>query len=187
MRAVRFIAVALFLLLIPTPEVCADIRLPAIFGDHMVLQQDTAVTIWGWGSPGESVEVSTTWGGGASATADKRRRWSLRLTTPPADGRPHTVTVSGNTVVTLKDVWLGEVWLCSGQSNMEMPVGNKGGGYKGVKNYEAELENADDPGIRLFTVRNTLSAANRIDTTGSWFLSDAKSAHDFSAVGFSSV
>jgi len=95
----------------------AEVRLPALVGSHMVLQRDAPARIWGWAAPGEAVRV----GVGAAkgeAVAGADGRWSLDLPPQPAGG-PFSLTVAGTSAVTLEDVWFGEVWVTSGQSNME--------------------------------------------------------------------
>ncbi len=172
------------LVVFPTTTCLADVQLAPIFGDGMVLQHDTDVVIWGWASPGETVRVESSWVSAAHATADASRRWQVSLPTPVADGKSHSLTVTGQTTVTIDDILLGEVWICSGQSNMEMPVANRGGGYRGVANSEEEIAAANFPKIRFFTVRNTLSAQPRTDCRGEWLTCDPASVAEFSAVGY---
>jgi sialate O-acetylesterase len=158
------------------PPARADVRLPAVFGDHMVLQRDAQVPVWGWAGPGERVVVSASWGGApAAATADRTGRWRIALATPGAGG-PHTLQVSGGTTITLSDVLVGEVWLGSGQSNMEMSVSDaaQGGGAAPL---------SDQPAIRLFNVPNTLSLHERGDAAGGrWEVCGADRAGAWSAV-----
>ncbi|MCL4741361.1 MAG: beta galactosidase jelly roll domain-containing protein [Phycisphaerales bacterium] len=168
-----------------TAATLADIRLPAVFDDGMVLQRETEARLWGWADPGERVTVSPDWPGAqpASTTADERGRWMVRLRTPGAGG-PHTVTVRGTNELTISDVLIGEVWLCSGQSNMEMPLGNVGPGYTGVLDWEAEVAAADFPSIRLFTVANTVAAAPEDDCRGAWTACTPETARTFSATAY---
>ena len=116
-------------LLFPAVLVHAEsLRVAHIFSDHMVLQRESFVPIWGWGEPGKTVTVEPSWSEGWSVTAKvaKDGTWSLNIETGEAGG-PHTLTVkSGNETITLTDVLLGEVWVCAGQSNMEMPIGGFG-------------------------------------------------------------
>src|SRR5262245_39363836 len=95
----------------------AEVRLPKVFGSHMVLQQNKPVVIWGWANPGEQVEARIG-GAEAKATATAAGEWKLSL---PAmkPGEPHTLTITGSNRIELEDVLVGEVWLASGQSNME--------------------------------------------------------------------
>ena len=121
--------VILLALLLPASLVRAEnLRVAHIFSDHMVLQRESFVPIWGWGEPGKTVTVETSWYGGKTATAKvgKDGKWSLEIKTGLAGG-PYALTIkSGKEAITLNDVLFGEVWVCSGQSNMEMPIGGFG-------------------------------------------------------------
>ncbi len=99
----------------------AEVKLPQVFGSHMVLQQDKPLSIWGWAAPGESIKVQL---GSTSQTtqANERGEWKVVLPVMEAGG-PFTLIVSGSNTITFEDVMIGEVWLCSGQSNMEMGIG----------------------------------------------------------------
>lgn len=155
----------------------ADVRLPAIFGDNMVLQRETEAVIWGWARPGEKITVSATWTEEKRGIeADKDGRFRLLMPTGAAGG-PHKLTVSGDNSVTFENVLLGEVWLCSGQSNMEWPLAE-------TDNAKAAIAAADHPNVRLFTVENTISAHQRIDVTGAWAACKPETAAKFSAVGY---
>ena len=99
----------------------AKVRLPSIIGDNMVLQQQSEVPVWGKAAPGKKVTVKASWGRSASAVAKPDSTWSVRIPTPSAGG-PYSITITDGNPVTLRNVLVGEVWLCSGQSNMEMPV-----------------------------------------------------------------
>jgi len=122
----------------------ADVTLPLIFGDHMVLQRDTTVPVWGWANPGEKVTVSA---GSvtASATAAQDGKWTVKLEKLPTSETPIEVTVEGRNKIVLKDVLIGDVWVCSGQSNMEF-------GIAGEISSSEELPKADQPQIRFFYV-----------------------------------
>ncbi|HEY4417397.1 MAG TPA: sialate O-acetylesterase [Verrucomicrobiae bacterium] len=150
----------------------ADLRLPAIFGDNMVLQQEQRVPVWGWCNPG--AEVAVMFNGQTKTTlADANGRWLVRLGKMKASARPQTLSIvchlnsslpNAAEVMVLQpftkvftNVLIGEVWLCSGQSNMEKPLGQQPG-QKPVFDYEAELAAADFPQIRLFKVGRVLSA-----------------------------
>ena len=153
----------------------AEVRLPAIFSDHMVLQSGVAAPIWGWAAPNEKVTASLD-GKSAETTADAAGNWRLALPTLPAGG-PHTLTVSGANRLEIKDVLIGEVWLGSGQSNMAMTVSR-------AKDYEAEKKNAELPRLRVFTTarQNTLEPAR--DCQGVWKVCSAETVGNFSATGF---
>jgi len=119
----------------------ADVRLTHLFGDHMILQQQTSNAIWGFASPGEKATVTASWGAEASAVADKAGDWKVFLKTP-AFGTGHSLTVSGKNTIQISDAAIGEVWLCAGQSNMGWSTGNS---------TEAELEaNVNLPNYRIF-------------------------------------
>lgn len=124
----------------------ARVRLPALMGSGMVLQRDSETNIWGWTEPHRTVVVTASWDGTARPTAaDETGRWTVALPTPGAGG-PHTLTIDDGEPLTLDDILIGEVWLCSGQSNMEMPLR----GFDGQRNpillplvVEAQLEALD--------------------------------------------
>src|SRR5215469_11162433 len=99
----------------------AEISLPKVFSSHMVLQRDKPVVIWGWAAPGETVKAQMA-SNSAHAQANERGEWKLELPAMQAGG-PYSLTVSGTNTVVFEDVMVGEVWLCSGQSNMEMGIG----------------------------------------------------------------
>ena len=162
----------------------ADVHLAGIFGDHMVLQRNTHVQLWGSAGAGELIRVRPSWyEKDAAVTAGPDGHFSVQLTTPEASG-PHTIRLSGKNELTLSDVMIGEVWLASGQSNMEMGVGYLHGGYSGVANWERELNDAVRPRIRFFTVENTVAATPVNDVKGVWRVADAASVKEFSATAW---
>jgi len=133
----------------------ADVKLPAVISDNMVLQQNSRVNIWGWAEPGEKINVKTSWQWifGKSVRADKDGNWKMLLKTPKAGG-PHKITIKGKNTIKLDNILTGEVWIGSGQSNMEMPLKPVSGAYTGIMNHEKEIESARFPEIRLFQVGN---------------------------------
>jgi sialate O-acetylesterase len=156
----------------------ANVALPAIFGDHMVLQQKSEVTIWGWASPAEEVTVTGSWDQKAVRTkASGLARWSLKLQTPDAGG-PYTLQVKGNNSITVQDVLIGEVWLCSGQSNMEWTA------RSGIDNGPAETAKANYPAIRFFTVTKRTAEGPQLDLEGHWQVCSPETMPTFSAVGY---
>jgi sialate O-acetylesterase len=162
----------------------ADVELPAVFGSHMVVQRDTDLVVWGFASAGESVSVEASWGGRVGpVAAGADGRFTLTLKTPAAGG-PHTLTVRGKNTLVLDDVWSGEVWLCSGQSNMEMPIDAIATWYSGTRDREAELARGDVPALRLFEVPNQLAAAPQARCGGTWKLCNRDSLRTFSATGY---
>ena len=125
----RFIA--LFLLIALCNTVSAEVKLPAIFSSNMVLQQQTNANLWGTATPNATVKVTTSWNNKTySVKADGEGNWKLAVATPEAGG-PYTITFNDGKKTVLDNIMIGEVWLCSGQSNMEMPI-------KGFKNQPIE-------------------------------------------------
>ena len=144
----------LVLFLLASVPCWADVRLPKILGSHMVLQRESDVRVWGWADPGESVRVSCDWIDQIkSAKADGQGRWQIALSTGKAGG-PHSITVSAGNRIQLDDILFGEVWIGSGQSNMEMPLTKVSGAYTGIKDFEQEISAANYPNIRLFQTGN---------------------------------
>lgn len=140
---VRIAKSSLFLVLatIATPAI-ADVRLPNLFGDNMILQQKTRNAVWGFAAPGERVVVQASWGAKASAVADSEGDWKVMLDTP-SHGTGHSLTIKGNNTVKVRNVAIGEVWLCAGQSNMGWALRMTFGG-------EEEAASADSPNFRIF-------------------------------------
>jgi sialate O-acetylesterase len=153
----------------------ADVSLPAIIGDHMVLQQDAPAPIWGWAAPDEKVTVKIG-DQEAQATADGDGKWLVKLG-PVKAGGPLEMSVAGKNKLTIKDVLVGEVWLCSGQSNMGMRVG-------GVKDVAKELAAANHPQIRMFTVGQGAVDSPKESVQGSWVVCDPKTVSNFSATAY---
>jgi len=171
-------------LAVPCVPSRADVKLPAIIGDHMVLQQKSEVPLWGWAEPGEEVTVSPGWRDRAISTqADGNGKWSVGIPTP-GPGGPHVIFVQGRNEIIVENVMIGEVWICSGQSNMEMPVDNVRPGYTGVVNYEKEIASADRPMIRLFDVENRYAGAPEADCVGTWKVCSPDAVRGFSAVAY---
>jgi sialate O-acetylesterase len=156
----------------------AEVSLPHVFGSHMVLQQEMPVTIWGRATPGETVKVQL---GSASQTAqaNDKGEWKVVLPAIKASG-PYTLTVSGTSMVTFDDVMIGEVWLCSGQSNMEFGIGHG-------NNAREEIANANHPGIRLLMVDNHWTPQPQTDMKGTWKVCTPESVVEGGWQGFSAV
>jgi len=153
----------------------AEVRLPAIISDNLVLQQQVKVRIWGSANPGERVVV-TLQQKSAGTVADKQGRWETWLD-PLKAGGPYELTVKGDNLLTIKNVLIGEVWLCSGQSNMEWPLVNTVGGAETVAQ-------AKYPEIRLFTVEKHTAVSPLTDVEGHWVVTTPEDAAHFSAVGY---
>ena len=128
----------------------AEVKLQAIFGDHMVLQQNSSVAVWGWADPGEKIEVKGCWQwfGGAKTRTDENGHWSVTIKTPKPSDNTATLKIKGNNEIILSDILLGEVWICSGQSNMQWTMNRLGTDIS-----KQDIEKADHPQIRFFTVK----------------------------------
>ena len=165
----------------------AQVRLPQFFTDGMVLQRLTSVPLWGWADKGQALTVTTSWDNKTySTTADSDGRFEVMLSTPEAGG-PYEIAVAtsqaaGRKSHVIKDVLIGEVWLCSGQSNMEMQM--KGFKAQPVEGTTEELLNCNDPQLRLFTVKRHPSLTPVDDVTGQWSEAASASVRDFSATAY---
>jgi sialate O-acetylesterase len=181
-------ALFLFLLapLLVTEPAYARARLPAIFGSHMVLQRDKPIKIWGWADPGEKVFVSyaAEWAakdgdasGGSLAIANKNGEWSVTIRKLPAGAKVTIRIKAGDTKTELKDILVGEVWVCSGQSNMEWSVAASNDAKK-------EIAAANHPQIRLFHVPRRPAGMPEKDVRAQWAACSPKSIPRFSAVAY---
>lgn len=155
----------------------ADVRLPNVFSDHMVVQRDHPVKIWGWAAPGEKIKVvlgATT----AAATATADGEWKVALPALKAGG-PLDLTVTGKNTVKITDILVGEVWVCSGQSNMEFEL-------KHAKNAQQEIKEANYPEIRMLLVPRTAAGLPLNDVKARWVVCapDNETVANFSAVGY---
>ncbi|MHC5541032.1 sialate O-acetylesterase, partial [Singulisphaera rosea] len=157
------------------PSAQANVKLPALFGDHMVLQRDQKDRVWGWADADEEVTVSIA-GQSKSAKADKDGKWLVTLDPLPAGG-PYTVLIKGKNEIRLDDVLVGEVWICSGQSNMQWDVSRADDG-------DLEALAAKDSGIRLISVPQVGTQAPQDNFHGKWQVCTTENGKDFSAVGF---
>ncbi|RXM45658.1 sialate O-acetylesterase [Flavobacterium sp. YO12] len=176
----------LLLVLSAKLSLSAQVKLPALVSDNMVLQQNTKVNLWGWASPNEKINIQLGWSNlPVNVTADAEGNWKTTVETPKGGETAYDIIIEASNKITLKNILIGEVWLCSGQSNMFFPVGREEGTWKtGVKNYEEEVKNAVFPNIRLFTVALNASAKPLEDVTGSWKICSPESIKTFSAVAF---
>jgi sialate O-acetylesterase len=154
----------------------ADVRLPQVIADGMVLQRDLPLPIWGWATPGEDVTVSIA-GQKVSAKADALGRWQIKLAPLAASAKPLEMAIAGKNTLQIKNLLVGEVWVCSGQSNMELPV-------KGVMHANQEIAAADQPTIRLFQVQRGVAGTPGSDVQGRWEVCTPESVKGFSAVGY---
>ena len=142
-----------------------DITLPKMFSDGMVLQQNADAPIWGDAAPGEKITVTGSWGQSVSATADDKGIWRTSIPTPKFGG-PYSIEIKGGSTVTINDVMIGEVWIASGQSNMEMPM--EGWAGAPVENGPEDIAASANPNIRVFMVERAVSFSPEYDLKGSW-------------------
>ncbi|WP_316828485.1 sialate O-acetylesterase [Pedobacter miscanthi] len=160
----------------------AEVKLPALFANGMVLQQKTNVKIWGFSTGKKTISIKTSWDHKTyqvKPLADGK--WQTLLATPTAGG-PYSINIDQENKIVLSDVLIGEVWICSGQSNMDMPV--KGYGGLPITNSMDILMDAPNPNLRLFHVEKAFSATPKTDVKGNWEQADASSVSSFSAVGY---
>ncbi len=155
----------------------ADVRLPKIFGDSMVLQRERPIAIWGWADAGEKITVRFR-AQTRTTAADNSGRWKVLLG-PEKAGENYNLVVAGKNTINLKGVMVGDIWVCSGQSNMEMAV-------KHVMNATEEIQQADYPGIRHFNLPRAVSGIPLDDLSdgGSWKTATPSNVADFTAVGY---
>ena len=144
------------LLILFAATLSAQVKLSPLFSGNMVLQQGIEIPVWGWASPGEKVTV-TLEKGKASAKANKEGKWTLKL--PAMNyGGPFTMTVKGKNIQTLENIMIGEVWVCSGQSNMEFAMRGLGGWGNYKPEVCKDVSEGKYPGVRLFTVQRDTSS-----------------------------
>jgi sialate O-acetylesterase len=159
----------------------AQTRLPALFSDNMVLQQLQLVSVWGIDQPRTTISVLGSWGKNAIVTADDNGHWKLKLQTPAAGG-PYKVVIKGSKEITLKNVLIGEVWLCSGQSNMEMPV--KGYSNQPVTGSNETILNSSNDNIRFLNTPRSVSLSPLYDVKGEWKAASTATTGYFSASAY---
>ncbi|HWM68719.1 MAG TPA: sialate O-acetylesterase [Steroidobacteraceae bacterium] len=161
----------------------ADVRLPRLVGDHMVLQRDAKLSVWGWAAPGEKIQIQVR-SQHVTTRADARGQWSASMG-PFTAGGPYDMTVSGKNTVVLHDVLVGDVWLASGQSNMEFPLQGSGEWKTGVYHAETEVSAANYPRVRLFKVHQKVAfrPAKDVDADG-WVAVTPETVGNFSAVAY---
>lgn len=169
----------LFIAILFTPALQAEVRLPHIFSDNMILQRDKVLKIWGWADKNEKIKVEIL-DQTKSVQADQAGNWSVILDPIPYGG-PYQMKVQGSSnTITFNNILIGDVWLCSGQSNMEMPVN----GWGQVYNYEQEIKDADHPLIRAFNVEKAMSMTPNSDFDGKWQVCSPETVSNFSAVAY---
>ncbi len=166
----------LILTLLLTGHAAAELKLPGIFSDHMVLQQQLANPVWGWDTPGTEVTVKFA-GQSKTAKAGADGKWTVKLDPVPASAKPAVLEITGSSARQLKDVLVGEVWICSGQSNMRWTVSNSW-------DSDLEIASAKHPRIRLLHVPNVGTQEPQTDFDANWQVCTPETVGGFSAVGF---
>ncbi len=155
----------------------ANVILPSVFSDHMVLQQNDEVKFWGWANPNEEITIEPSWSTEVYKTiASNQAKWELIIKTPNYGG-PFTILIKGYNEILLNDVLIGEVWLCSGQSNMEMSAS------WGIKNMD-EAEKANQPNIRFFNVPKISSTTPQDNVSANWQVSNSETMQYSSAIAY---
>ena len=179
-QKIHFAAI-LFALFFSASRILADVQLPALFSDHAVLQQGASVPIWGTAAVGEKITVKLN-GQTKTAVAGADGKWMVRLTGLKAGG-PFELTVAGKNTITVKDVLVGEVWIGSGQSNMQFPVA-RSGPFLGLPNADQVVAAANFPQIRIFTARLAMTYEPQTNVNGRWVVCSPETAPAFSAVSY---
>ncbi len=165
------------ILFFSTPS-SGNIRLPSVIASNMVLQQQSKVTLWGWADPAEKIIVSTSWNNAIdSVVATGDANWNIKINTPVAGG-PYTIILKGTSTVVLENIMIGEVWVCSGQSNMEWSSNQN------LKQIIDEMPNSNNNNIRLFHIPKTTSSDPQDNLEGEWKVCSAESLKGFSAIGY---
>lgn len=161
----------------------AKLQLPWFFGDHMVLQQQSNPAVWGWTDKKNAVTIITSWNNKKyTAHPDSKGKWKVAIATPKAGG-PYEITITDGQTIKIRDILIGEVWICSGQSNMEMPL--KGFNNQPVNNSNNIIFNAANNQVRLYNVpRSTQPTPLDTSKNYSWKISNPEDAANFSAVGY---
>src|SRR5690606_13430134 len=140
----------------------AKIRLPNILSSNMVLQQQSTTKLWGWAQPDEKIKITTSWDNKTiEISADGNATWQVSMQIPKAGG-PYTISLEGENKIVLENVYIGEVWLCGGQSNMEWSYNN------GIADIKEEFSKLDELNIKLFKIPKTTSKTPQDDVEGSW-------------------
>jgi sialate O-acetylesterase len=161
----------------------AEVKLASVFGDHMVVQRGVELPVWGWASPGDVVTV-TLGQVTRSATSVASGRWEVSFDPLQADGKPLAMAVTSTNVILVKDILVGDVWLGSGQSNMDFRVAAGDRYWCGVMNEQAEVAAANWPQIRMFKVGLKMTDSPEKDVKGQWMVTTPETVKDYSAVGY---
>ncbi|MBK0383582.1 hypothetical protein I5M32_11495 [Pedobacter sp. SD-b] len=179
------LSVLFILTMLNTLKVDGQVTVSPIFGNHMVLQQNANIKIWGKANPNEEIKITGSFlKGNFKSISDKDGNWVIELKTP-AFGGPFQLQVKGKQgQIDLNDIYLGEVWLASGQSNMQFPLDSTSKGYNGPVNFKEEIKNANYPMIRQFLVRGVIGRIEKESIKGEWVLCESSNAKKYSALAY---
>lgn len=170
------IAMAALSVVLMSAAALAEVTLPHILGSNMVLQREIPLKIWGWAAPGEEVTVSLA-GQKRTTKADAAGTWQVKLSPLHAGDKPLEMTIVGANTLKLENILVGEVWVCSGQSNMQFSLGQ-------TDDAEKDIAAADCPEIRLFTAPRAVTAQPASDVVADWEVCSPQTVKGFSAVGY---
>lgn len=165
------------------PPASDSLTVSSLFQDHMVLQQNDTVSVWGTSAPDANVFVKTPWDSVFQASADNNGHWKVGIPTPGAGGPYTMIITSGQNTISIEDIYTGEVWLASGQSNMEMPLEGWPPSDT-INNSAREIAEANYPEIRMFTVRRAVSDTLNSGVSGNWEICTPQNAPNFSAAAY---
>lgn len=169
------------LLMLICCESFSQTQLPGFFSDHMILQQQTLAAIWGKDDPKKKITVIASWGKKITTVVDNQGKWLIHLPTPSAGG-PFSIEIKGSTKIVLNDILIGEVWFCSGQSNMEMPV--KGYANQPVIGSNEAILHSTNNSIRFFNTPRSVSLTPLDNSAGIWKLANTENTGNFSATAY---
>lgn len=159
-------------------SIIANVTLPNVFSDNMVLQRNSEVAIWGWANPNEEVVLQPSWDNQEyKIKANNQAKWELKIKTPEAGG-PYVISIKGYNEIVLKNILIGEVWICSGQSNMEMSAS------WGIENGEEAVKNAVNPNIRFFSIPKLTATSPQNNVSGNWSECTPETMKNFSAAAY---
>lgn len=171
-------------LCVTTFAVSAQVTLPPVFADGMVLQQKSKAALWGKATPNAQISVKSSWNDKTTTTkAGKDSLWRVHIETPAGSFKPYNITITtAGKSVELKDVLIGEVWLCGGQSNMEMPVN----GFRNQPNFnsQADVANSTNDFLRIYSVKRNSTVRRVFDATGEWVKASPNTTGAVSATGY---
>ena len=171
-------SVLFIILTIVGMSIKANIRLPNILSNNMVLQQQSTTKVWGWAMPGEKIKITTSWDNKTiGISANGNATWQVNIQTPTAGG-PYKIILEGENKIILENIFIGEVWLCGGQSNMEWSYNS---GLSSIKDEFSQLSKLN---IKLFKMPKTTSKTPQDNSEGSWVACDSNTLKAFSAVGY---